>query len=1316
MMHSYCAAARIAGAWVLIGVLSPIGLPAADTLLARPEYSLEVWDTDRGIPGSADTSIVSTPDGYLWIGTYEGLARFDGVRFVVTNHANTPEFPADAVTALLVDRNGELWAGTGNGIAHREKGIWHAYPGPDGTPLRFASYMVDDPSGTVLAVAGDNRLYGLSGDHFAELPSPPGAKYLKIYSVPGDGVWGSAEHFVGRYRTGHWEGLTVPADLSTLFGTAPGRTRGIWVAGSNTIRKYQDGTWSAPIAMPAGIEFTPPVTILEDSDGNIWTGDYRNGLILIRKDGSTLKFGRSEGLPNPTIRALFEGPGHILWAATDGGGLVRFRKLTVSMLDESSGLTYSVVDTVLEESPGNLLVGTYGGGVLRFDENTMGFGLPLAPPGSQLTPGTHVLSLARDPRGTIWAGTYARGLFRIEGGRAEPVPETVDSRWVVSVLLMDQRKTLWIGYQHGLASYTGGKMTIYNSQQGAPSSDIVALALDASGDLWAGGSDGLFHLHDGRFERFTPPGMRVYGPINALYADSAGALWIAMANRGLDRWQNGKFTSYGPAQGLVASHVTSIVEDNQGRLWLGTQRQGLVGITRASLDAVTEGKQSQIAAVWLTRNEGLATNQMRAGFQPAAWKGSDGRLWFATMKGLALVDPRQAWQIQEPAPARIEEVVVANRRIPFEQIEGDTLVVPAGNRRLQFVFTQPNFSDPERSRFQYRLEGLDSTWQDAAERSAAFADVRPGTYTFRVRAGNSSGTWSSQSAAIKLNVQPYFWETLWFRIVLVLALIIFTAGAVYGMQGLKLRHKTEQLEREQALRRDIERMQKVLKMSEERFAKAFHSSPFPMSINTLEDGRFLDVNQRFLERTGLSREEVIGRRRAELDLWVDPEEAARFSDATQANKRLRNFEAQLKGINGQSAYYLLSTEVIELDGQPCLLVASDDVTERKHLEEQLNQAQKLESIGRLAGGVAHDFNNLLTVINGYSELVLTRLEPTDKNWARVDQIRNAGMRAAELTGQLLAFSRKQVIKPQALDLNTLIAETEPMLRRLLPENIEISVHLDSTGVLVLADPGQLNQVLINLAANARDAMPDGGELTVETRRAEVDQQFAALHSGLAPGSYAMLAMSDNGAGMTEEVKRHVFEPFFTTKKKGAGTGLGLATVYGIVRQNGGWIWVYSELGKGATFKIYLPLADVKPVQPEPKPHPAGSWRGSETVLVVEDQPNVRELAREVLESYGYAVLDAGNGATALQMASTYSGPIHLMLTDVVMPGMTGKELAERMKPVRPSTKVLFMSGYTENVIANQGVIDSSINFISKPLAPDALAAKVREILGPVETQ
>src|SRR6059036_1306478 len=365
-----------------------------------------------------------------------------------------------------------------------------------------------------------------------------------------------------------------------------------------------------------------------------------------------------------------------------------------------------------------------------------------------------------------------------------------------------------------------------------------------------------------------------------------------------------------------------------------------------------------------------------------------------------------------------------------------------------------------------------------------------------------------------------------------------------------------------------------------------------------------------------------------------------------------------------------------------------DVTERLGLEQQLRQAQKMEAMGRLAGGVAHDFNNILTAITGYADLLLEDLAATDPRRQDADEIHKAADRAAGLTRQLLAFSRQQVLQPTVLEVNKLVSDLEKMLRRLLGEDVELSTRLALTKGRVKADPGQLEQVVMNLAVNARDAMPNGGKLTLETANVDLDEAYAADHYPARAGPFVMLAVSDTGIGMSEETQAHMFEPFFTTKEKGKGTGLELATVYGIIKQSGGFIWVYSEVGHGTTFKLYLPrveeLAERAAAPAQARTRPA---RGTETVLVVEDEAPVRNVARQVLERHRYTVLEAPSAEAALDIATRYSGTIHLLLTDVVMPGLNGRELASRLADLRPDARVIFMSGYTDDAVTRHGVLE-----------------------------
>jgi signal transduction histidine kinase/CheY-like chemotaxis protein len=384
--------------------------------------------------------------------------------------------------------------------------------------------------------------------------------------------------------------------------------------------------------------------------------------------------------------------------------------------------------------------------------------------------------------------------------------------------------------------------------------------------------------------------------------------------------------------------------------------------------------------------------------------------------------------------------------------------------------------------------------------------------------------------------------------------------------------------------------------------------------------------------------------------------------------------------------------------------------ELERSEEQLRQSQKMDAIGQLAGGVAHDFNNLLTAICGHSELSLKRLTPEDPLYRPLEQIKKAGERAAGLTRQLLAFSRKQMLQPKIIDLNQIVVDMNKMLQRLIGEDIDLMMGLAADLGKVKADPNQIEQILMNLSINARDAMPKGGRLTIETSNVDLSEEYSREHVSVRPGQYVMLAVSDNGCGMDAMTQAHIFEPFFTTKEVGKGTGLGLATVYGIVKQSEGTIWLYSEVGRGTAFKIYLPCAEAFIKEVEVEADDFESLQGTETVLLVEDEDVVREMATEILRDSGYHVLEAKSGLEAMILERQHSGVIHLMLTDVVMPQISGRELAEQLTPLRREMKVLYMSGYTDDAIVHHGVLEEGTAFISKPFTPTALARKVREIL------
>jgi signal transduction histidine kinase/CheY-like chemotaxis protein len=405
----------------------------------------------------------------------------------------------------------------------------------------------------------------------------------------------------------------------------------------------------------------------------------------------------------------------------------------------------------------------------------------------------------------------------------------------------------------------------------------------------------------------------------------------------------------------------------------------------------------------------------------------------------------------------------------------------------------------------------------------------------------------------------------------------------------------------------------------------------------------------------------------------------------------------------------VSLSHIQTDEGPFAIAFVSDITQRKHLEDQLLHAQKMEAVGRLAGGVAHDFNNLLTIISGYDRMLLDGLSLQDPLRDYAEEVAKAAERAGALTGQLLAFSRRQVMRPRVIDANELLRGADRMLRRLIGEDIDLTLSLAAGAGNIKADPGQVEQIVFNLAINARDAMPDGGKLTIETAVSHLDENYSRTHLGVQPGDYVLIAVSDTGHGMDAETKRHIFEPFFTTKEQGKGTGLGLATVYGTVKQSGGDIWVYSEPGRGTTFKIYFPRVAEAPSSGDRVPSPV-SRQGVETILLVEDEKGVRELVAEMLKRLGYRILKAADPLEALELSRQYEGTIHMLLTDVIMPQMSGRQLADQLLPVRPGMKVLYLSGYTENAVVHHGVLEADVEFLAKPFSHHTLAEKVRDVL------
>ena len=512
---------------------------------------------------------------------------------------------------------------------------------------------------------------------------------------------------------------------------------------------------------------------------------------------------------------------------------------------------------------------------------------------------------------------------------------------------------------------------------------------------------------------------------------------------------------------------------------------------------------------------------------------------------------------------------------------------------------------------------------------------------------------------------------------------------------------------------DHKRNEQNLRRSEVRYRSLVQTAVYGIYRSSLE-GHFLDVNPALIGMLGYDSALEVLSLDPQKDVFLDPNEYARLVDEFHRSGRMDGFEVRWKRKDGAAIIVRISGRAVATEDEPAdvLEAIAEDITERRLLEDQFRQSQKMEAVGRLAGGIAHDFNNLLMVVSGYTEVLLDQLIPGNPLHAKAEAIRLASDRATTLTRQLLAFSRKQLLELKIIDVNTIIEEMERLLRPLIGEDIELTTHLAPAVGCTRADAGQLEQVIMNLVVNAKDAMPNGGKICIRTASVTLDESYRPENTFIKHGPYVMISVSDTGQGMDRETQARMFEPFFTTKEKGKGTGLGLSTVYGIIKQSGGYVFVQSELGRGTVFTIYFPRVDGPTTALGVAPASLAAVGGSETILLVEDEDSVRQLVRETLEARGYRVLEAANGSLALAVAASHHDPIHLIITDIVMPGLGGHELVQQLLPQRPDAKVLYLSGYAEDAIASFGDLGASKAFLQKPFTLQSLSRKVREVLGP----
>jgi len=1048
--------------------------------------------------------------------------------------------------------------------------------------------------------------------------------------------------------------------------------------------------------------------------------DQRRGVVVRYRNNPA----DPESLSNNFVFSLCEDREGNIWVGTGGGGVNRFPETPSGFIayhkkaGDKNSLDQNFVLSAFEDSHRELWIGNDGvlnrvvqeTGQFRFYRHN----------------DATVLSTVEDPTGTLWFATHRGGLNsfdrrtgRFKAYRHKPGNPNTPSSDVIMRLLLDPIGVLWLGTDHGVDRFDlkTKRFSHYPDViNKLASTRVSSMAEDHRGNLWLGTVDGglsRFNPTTGEYREYSNspenPGTLSSNRVHALYVDRAGVLWVG-TQQGLNKFDayTDTFTVYREQDGLPNNTVQGILEDREGNLWVSTNN-GL-----AKFNPTTKTVRNYYAS------DGLAGSEFSSWGTP--FQSPSGEMFFPGVKGLTTFFPDKLVGNSYTPPVVLTDFQVFGVPVPvgghsplhYSISVTNSLVLTRAQSIFSFQFSALSYANSERNRYRYKLEGLETKWNEtgSTRRFVTYTTLAPGQYVFRVQGSNNQGVWNESGVNLRIRILPAWWNTWWFRVttgVCSLALV----WLFYYLRVRSMERRNRELTR---LYSDLQRSQNELQ-SQTRILQSILDSIGDGVTVANERGEFLLVNPAAEEIVGIAHTPGDPGQWSEkyglyLPDQVTPYPAAELPLA-KAMRGEPSDSVEIFARNpGHPQGVWLSVTARPLTGKAGVVhggvAVFSDVTAHRRAEVKLRQAQKMEAIGRLAGGIAHDFNNILGVVIGQSGILLSQSEITAAARRRVEEIFDAASHAATLTRQLLVFGRKQVLQPAVLNLNRVIGDVENMIRRLIGDEIEVRTRLASDLENVNADPSQMEQVIINLCVNARDAMPHGGRITIETRNVQIDGFAASRRPSVNPGRYVRMAVSDTGIGISKGLLPHIFEPFFTTKEPAKGTGLGLATVYGIVKQSGGDVLVYSEPGQGSTFSVYLPVTEQAQLG-EHATMPQEVIRGSETILLVEDAAPLRAVIRELLEGFGYTILEAEDAERAGQIADQYDGDIALLLTDLSLPKGSGQAVANSLLKKRSGIRVLYMSADPDRVV-HRGIQEAGTDFLQKPFTQEALAQKLRRLL------
>ncbi|MDE3172954.1 MAG: response regulator, partial [Gemmatimonadota bacterium] len=1286
----------------------------------------DAWPQRDLLPGARFNSGVQSADGYLWLATSSGLLRFDGARAErmdppFLDSARTPE-----VLGVTQTRDHAIWAGAAHAGAFRVlNGVVTRWTTAQGLPSDEVHVIYQDGTGTVW-IGTQGGLCRVDGAACRPV-GPPGVSVLALGSD-----W-NGRLLVGSYGLFRLDGDQfdqIPGLAPVLYRVNRICTSSdgvVWVATvSGLVRLTRPDRPGGPAGLRVfttadGLPSNYVFATLTGPGDELWVATLSNGIAL-RRQGRFIRIDERQGLTDNRVNDLVRDRDGDVWAFTSGG-LDRFRNRAISTYTPADGLPDPLVWSVAGAPDGTIWLATNAGGLTRFAHDTFTTWRNAAPIAQ-----ARISVIAPMADGSVWLGVRPDIVLRFRDGRFENWSDRPDGpRGLVRAILPAPDGALYFAATDGLFRMRDGAFARVALPGDSAASDVRVLALAGDGTLWAGGNS-LFRLRGGRAERFGRADGYAGAPIAALLSDG-GRLWISTDGAGLQLLDGDRLYSLAGVDRTLLPDAFTLLDDRGGDLWLASS-YGLQRVNKQSLIAAALGRRRGVGLRVIDKPDGLLSTEFNSAGASSGWVAPDGRLWLPGADGLVVVDPRVLRGPAAPPPVRIETVLADGKPLALAA----PLTLPQHVRQLRIDFTSLRLSAAHQLRFRYRLIGLDSAWVDAGTRRSAFYSSLPGgPYEFQVSASDDADLWNPAPAVLDFRVVPPFVRTPGFPLLLALGVVVL-AGAAVSLRGralraharvlaaevaertADLRHQIANRERaEHALREardhlelrvaertaDLARLNEEMRLNQERLNLLVRQ--LPAAVWTIDGaGRIVSLVGSGLSALGIAPAQRIGG--AFADFIDDSGVLLAVEDAH--DHALRGAPSQWQQTyRGHVFEWRIEPLRDDGGGVQGAVGLAFDVTEQARLREQVLHTQRLDSIGRLAGGLAHDLNNILTAVLGYTELSQQGIG--DDVRSNLDEIRFAAERAAALTRQLLTFARRQKTAVQPVDLNATLLNVNRLLQRLLVGDVQLVTEPGADTPTVLADPNQIEQVIMNLAVNARDAMPDGGRLTVATSRVDLD----VPRGDIPAGAYALLTVTDTGVGMTDEVRSHAFEPFYTTKELGKGTGLGLSTSFGIVRESGGHIELDTAPGRGTTVRVWLPAHGAAARADRTRTPLATVVHGSETVLVAEDEPQVRELTRRTLESFGYLVLTAGDGEDALRVADEYGGPIHLLLADLRMPRMGGYALAAELLRRRPGIRIAFMSGYSDGQPPDHPVLAAAPR-LAKPFRVTALGRAVREALGP----